>query len=595
MAEESVKRRLAAILAADVVGFSQLMGANEMGTLAAWKERLAEVIEPRITSHDGRIFKIMGDGILVKFNSAVDAVQCSIEIQNEMAVQNADDSSDTRFELRIGINLDDVILDEDDIFGDGVNIAARLETLAEPGSVCISGSVHQAIANKLPKRFEFTGEQRLKNIEKPVEVYRLTDMPHPSAGTGAVRKRSDLLQELGYGKPFLAVKPFENLSTEEDQGSIANSISSGLVVALIRVPHLILVGDETPSMQRSKKMSLEEFGQIFGVQYVLKGNLQKLGGQLRVNAELVEVSNGRYLWAGQFDREVGDVSGLFKIQDAIIEEIVTALEIQLVYGEADRLARGAFRNPMALQSYYNGEALLWDSKNNAELNEAQRLLELSIELEPESATGYATASLAYWLEALSGQCETPSKTLDFAVTRAQEAIRRDDVTGYPHLVLAQVHLSNREFDDAETHANSAVLARPSCPAAYSLKAAVLNFLGRSNESIEFAQFALRLTPVHPPMYPAILANALYGCERYHEAIEAAQSAINLDSGNVEPYLALAACNGALKCKEDALWAVEKVRRLHPNFKLREYAQKQPYKEQHRLDRLIRNLREAGLD
>ncbi len=214
---------------------------------------------------------------------------------------------------------------------------------------------------------------------------------------------------------------------------------------------------------------------------------------------------------------------------------------------------------------------MWNSRNNLELREAQRLLEESIRLEPTSSVGYATAALAYWMEALSGQSDTPSKSLDLAVERAQEAIRLNDVTGYPHLILAQVRLSRREYDEASAEADRAVSARPSCPAAFSLKASVLIYLGRPSEAVEHAQFALRLTPIHPPMYPAILASAFYGSERHDEAIAAAKTAIELDENHIDPYLVLAASNVVLDHGDDARWAAEKVHKLKPAFGLADFA------------------------
>ena len=364
---------------------------------------------------------------------------------------------------------------------------------------------------------------------------------------------------------------------------------------MTRIPNLTLIGDESPSLHRSKEMTVQELGRVFDVRYVLKGSLRKLGKRLRVNAELMEVSTGRYLWAEQFDREFGDIAALFDMQDEITEEIVTALNVKLLGGDAARLVRSAFRNPMALQSYYNGEVLLWDSKSNLELREAQRLLEDAIRLEPTSSAGYATAALAYWVEALSGQSDSPSETLDLAVQRAQEAIRLNDVTGYPHLVLAQVHLNRREFDEASAEADRAVTARPSCPAAYSLKASVLTYLGRPSEAIEHALYALRLTPVHPPMHSAVLASAFYGSERHEEAIAAANTAIELDATRIDPYLVLAASHVVLGHGEDARWASDKVRKLKPAFSLADFATSQPYKDQNHLDRLLDQLRTAGLE
>jgi adenylate cyclase len=309
----------------------------------------------------------------------------------------------------------------------------------------------------------------------------------------------------------------------------------------------------------------------------------------------MEVSTGQYLWAESFDRDLSDLFELFAIQDEITEKIVVALEVKLLHGDAARLVRNAFENPTALQSYYNGEILLWNAKSNLELRESRRLIEEAIRLEPTSSAAHATAALIYWIEALSGWSDSPSQSLERAIEMAREAIRLNDVTGYPHLVLAQAHLSRREFEEASVEADLAVSARPSCPAAYSLKASVLIYLGRPSEAIEHAQYALRLTPVFPPMHAAILAHAFYGSERYEEAVAAAKTAIEVDESRVDPYVILSAASVILDQVDEARQAAEKVLEVKPDFNLSEFAEAQPYKKQRDLDRLIDQLRFAGLN
>jgi class 3 adenylate cyclase/tetratricopeptide (TPR) repeat protein len=599
MAEERVKRRLTAILAADMVGYSRLMGADEAGTLAALKKHRAELIDPTVAAHDGRIVKLMGDGMLAEFASVVDAVQCAVVLQQETAARNADVPKDRRIEFRIGINLGDVILDGDDIYGDGVNIAARLESLAEPGGICISGAVHDAVGNKLAVRPEFMGEKEVKNIETPVRTYRIaTQGPAPGASADTPAPRAGATAMPGTKRrdgPSLAVRPFDNLSGDPEQDHIANSITHGIITALIRVPRLSLIGDESPNLEKSRQMTAEDMGRQFDVQFVLSGSVHKLGDRLRVRAALMDVPNGRYLWAEDFDRDLGDLSDLFAIQDEITAEIVIALDVKLLSGEAGRIVRKVFKNPTALERYYQGEHTLWRSTTGLELREAQRLFEESISLEPAVSAGYAFAALAYWTEAVSGLGDAPERALAQAVELAREAIELGDVTGFPHLVLAHVHLSKREYDDAMAEVDRAVTSRPSCPGAYSLKASVLNYLGRPQEAIEFAQYAVRLTPFHPPDYPAPLASAYYGCGRYEDAIGAAKAALDLDESNRESYLILAASHQTLGRIEEARWATQRVRNLEPEFSLAEFTTSQPYKDQERLDRLLGQLRSAGLD
>ena len=591
--EERQKRRLAAILVADVVGYSRLMGNDEAGTLAALKAHRADLFDPMVDAHNGRIVKLMGDGTLVEFASVVDAVQCAEELQREMIERNAGVPEDRRIELRIGINLGDVILDGDDIYGDGVNVAARLEPLATPGGICISGTVHDAIGNKLAAGFTFMGEQEVKNISKPIRAYQGSPQREaPGARTAGGDAASAPQRQ---GKPSLAIKPFENMGGDAKLDEFADGISNGIIVALNRLPGLIHINDESPSLHKSREMTVQELGRQFDVRYVLNGSLRKLGDRVRVTAELMELATGEYLWAEHFDRDFGELAALFDIQDEIIQEIVTALDVKLLSGEAVRIIRSTVRNPAALESLFNGELMLWNSTTNLELREAQRLFEETIRLEPTSSVGYAMAALAYWAEALSGQCDRTSQSLDCAIERAQEAIRLDDITGYPHLVLAQVHLSRREYDEASAEADRAVTARPSCPASYSIKASVLNYLGRPSEAVEHAQFAFRLTPVVPPMNPAVLACAFYGSERHEEAVAAAKTAIDLDARMVDPYLILAASSVVLGHSEEARLAARNVLKLQPDFSLMAYAESQPYKDQKHLDRLTDQLRCTGLE
>ena len=591
MAKKRDQRRLAAILSADIVGYSRLMEEDESATLAALKERHATVIDPLIAAHRGRIVKLMGDGTLAEFASVLDAVQCAIEMQRDMSDRNAAEAGDRKIELRIGINLGDVIPDGEDIYGEGVNVAARLEAIAEPGGICISGTVHDAIGRGLAPAFKFIGEQAVKNIAKPVRAYwhkgALGLVPERPAPSSPARRSNE---------PSLAVKPFENHSGDPEQDLFANAMTNGILAALSRAPGLTLVQDESPFLARSSQMGERELADRFAVQYLLKGDLRTLGDRVRVSVALMEVSTSRYLWVEKFDRNLSDFDDLFALQDEITEQIMASLDVKLFGGEAVRIVRKMFTNPAALDSYFRGEHLMWNAKSGLDLKNAQRLLEDAIRLEPTCSAGYAAAAIAFWVEGLSGEGEGAEQAMERAERHAREAIRLGDATGYPHLVLAQLHLSRREFEEARSEADSGVSARPSCPAAYTLKASVLNYLGRPGEATEYAEFALRLTPVQAaPIFPAILASALYGSGRHDEAIDAAKSAIEMDERNVDPYLVLAESSVALGRSEEARRAAGFVKKIQPEFTLAKFAASQPYKDQSNLDRLLEQLRQAGLE
>jgi adenylate cyclase len=366
---------------ADVVGYSRLMEADEAGTLRAVKQHRRNVIDPAIAAHTGRLVKLMGDGNLVEFVTVVDAMHCATEIQQQTAEGNARLAPDRRIELRIGINLGDVIVEGEDIYGDGVNVAARLQGLAEPGGICLSGSVYDATGNKLSVRCEFLGEQQVKNLSKPVRSYRVLGN-HPGSSPAPQRTGTSPAPALKpASEPTLAVKPFEQLGSDPESQEFADCLTNGVLVALNRLPGLTLVQDESPSMQHAKQVSPQELAQRFDILYLIEGQMLKLGSRIRVNAEFLEIPTGRILWADKLEHELRDRGDFFAIQDVITEEIVAALDIKLLSGEGARIVRKVLKNPAAQECLYNGERLLWKATNKMELREAQRLLEEITRLE----------------------------------------------------------------------------------------------------------------------------------------------------------------------------------------------------------------------
>jgi adenylate cyclase len=590
---DRMPRKLAAILYADVAGYSRLTGDDEDATHRVLSDYL-DLITATIESQGGEVMHYAGDAVLARFSAVVDALSAAVAIQDDLQTRNATLPDARKVQFRIGLNLGDVIEARGDIYGDGVNVAARLEALAEPGSVCISDAVRTAIGSKLPYQYAFIGEHSVKNIREPVRAYRVSENGTESSTTHSPRIKTDTGTPLPFGKPSITVKPFEELGAEAEQDRLGDGFTNGVVVALTRVPGLVLVGDETPSLVASKRMSIQEIGDRFKVRYVLKGSVQKLGDRIRVAAEVMEVSTGRYLWAENLDREMHDYGDFFGIQDEVVDEIITALNVKVLYGEAARLVRRSLRDPVALERYYHGEDLLWRSSMKLEFQEVQQLFEEIVRLEPESPVGYAAGALAYWVEAISGLSEDPSRSFNRATELAHQAIRLDDVTGYANLVLAHVHLVRREYDEAISEATNAVIYRPSCPAAYTIKASVLTYLDQADEAVDFAQYAMRLTPVHPPMYPAVLASAYYGCDRFEEAAAAAKNSVELEGVDLSPYLYLAASCAAIGRMVEAHRTVSEVREKEPNFTLAGFSQTQPYKNAKILDLLITRLKDAGL-
>jgi len=581
---DRLPRKLAAILYADVAGYSRLTGDDEDATHRALSEFL-DLISSTIQIHEGKVMHYAGDAVLARFEAVIDAVSSATEIQKQLGIRNADLPEQRKLQFRIGVNLGDVIEDRGDIFGDGVNVAARLEALAEPAGICISDAVRTAIGKKLPLEYMFIGEQLVKNISEPVRAYRILEpgtLPKPEV-TGKL-----LPKPASIGKPSIAIKPFDNIGANPEQDYFVDGLTWDIHIALVKLPELFLIEGELSSKD-PRQMTVQEFGSMLGVRYVLKGGVRKSGESVRVNAELIEVTTGRTVWGERYD---GDLHDLFAIQDEITEEIVTAMDIKLISGESARYRRSQIKNTEARDCLYRGEQLMYSLKLH-EVEEAQHQYEEVIRLEPASSLGYAMTAMAYWWEVYRRLSDNPSQALARAVELAREAVRMEDTSGYAHLVLAHTHLQRREFDQALTEATHGVTKRPSCNGAYSLKANILIYLGRPAEAIDLAEYAVRLVPVNPPMYPAVLASAYHGCDRHEEAISAALSSIELDSDNLDSNLVLAASSAALGRIDKAQGATQTVLKLKPGFNLEEFAATQPYKEQEDLDRLTDQLVSAG--
>jgi TolB-like protein/tetratricopeptide (TPR) repeat protein len=391
-------------------------------------------------------------------------------------------------------------------------------------------------------------------------------------------------------RPSLAVLPFVNLSTDPEQDYFGDGLTMDIMTALVKISGLFLISEGSTFKFKSKNVTVRELGRQLGVRHVLEGGVRKAGDRVRITSRLVEAKSGRHIWAERFDRTLDD---LFAVQDEITVEIVTALDVKLVSGEAIRMIRKTLRNPAALESYYRGwQALFGPTKED--VNEAQRQFEKTTRLEPESSVGYALGAWAHWWEAFRGFSDEYSRTLDKATRLAQEALNREDTTGLPHLMMAEVHLLKREYDQAIDEAELAILDRPSCTGAYAVKANILNYLGRSTEAIKLAKSAIRLTPAHFSLYPAILASAYYGSHRNEEAIAVSKEVLKRDSDNLDALLVLAGAKAAMSLIEEAHRVAQEILRVNPEFSLEEYAQSQPYKEPQNLDRVITMLRKSGL-
>jgi adenylate cyclase len=391
MAEARVERRLAAILAADVAGYSRLMGVDEEGTLAALKACRREFIDPKIAEHRGRIVKTTGDGALVEFASAVDAVRCAMEIQRVMAVRNADIPESRRVEFRIGINVGDIIIDEGDIYGDGVNIAARIEGIAEPGGISISEDAWRQVQGKVAASFVDAGEQSLKNIARPVRVYRLDLAPKPAAASKVPRPTLALPD-----KPSIAVLAFNNMSGDPEQEYFSDGISEDIITDLSKLSELHVIARNSTFIYKGKPVDVKQVGRDLGVRYVLEGSVRKAGNRVRVTGQLIDATSGAHIWADRFDRDLTDI---FAVQDELTQEIIAALKIKLSEAEKALIVGSGTTNVDAHDFFLRGRELMFGNKRDREtFEQSTACFRRAIELDPNYAAPYAGLGMAYGLD-----------------------------------------------------------------------------------------------------------------------------------------------------------------------------------------------------
>lgn len=590
MAESDLKHRLAALLSADVAGYSRLMADDELATvrtLAICRDKIGALVQ----DGGGRVVNFVGDNVLAEFPSALDAVVYALKIQNAIDELNSGIPQNRQMQFRIGINLGDILVKGDVIYGDGVNIAARLEALAEPGGICVSDMVYSQIHHKLDAKYVDLGTKSLKNIPDPVRVFAVSA---PSARPTADKTASGSYQAASLplpDKPSLAVLPFVNLSSDPAQEHFSDGLTLDIMTALVRIPDLFLISDISMFSFKLKPVSIKEIGRQLGVSHVLEGGVRKAGEKVRVTARLIETTSGRQVWADHYDTTVDDI---FAIQDEIAEEIVTAMDVKLVSGEVARTVRKTIRNPDALEAYYRGWQALFGA-NKADILESQQYFEDTMRLEPESPLGYSLAAWTHWWAIFRGLSEDTAQSVQYAADLARKALDLEDITGLPHLMMALIHLHKSEHDKALAEAEQAVLARPSCDLSYAAKGYILNYLGRPADAIALANLAIRLAPVHPlPFYLVVLAGALYSSGRYEEAISAAGKALANDEEYIDALVILAGASAAVDRMGDAIKFAAKIRQIQPDFTLEKYARTQPYKDSETLEQLLLTLHRSGL-
>ena len=512
MADERVQRRLAAILAADVVGYSRLMGADEAGTRARFNAHLRCLIQPTISAHDGRIVKTTGDGLLVEFASVVDAVQCAVTIQRGMTDRNAAATEDHRLDFRVGVNLGDVIVEGDDIHGDGVNVAARLEGLEEPGGLCVSGKVVAEVRNKLQVSFEDAGEQSFKNMAESVRAY------HVQVDTTGQARSPAPAKESVPRRPSLAVLPFDNLSGDLEQDYFADGITEDLITELSRFQELIVIARNSVFSYKGKAINVRDVGRELGVRYVLEGSVRKAGVRVRISAQLVEAATGHHLWAERYDRDLKDV---FAVQDEVTRQIVAALAGRLEDSERRR-ARDAGERTENLEAYdlvLRGRERFFRETQEDNVA-ARRLYERAVALDPHYARAYAGLAWTYLVE---GRTTGSDEAYECALAHAHKGVRINPASHSNHLTLGNVYAAIGNPDQAVEAIRRGVELNPNDAEGLAVLAYVLCMQGKPEEAIAQIDEAARINPGLRPAKPVIVGIARFVGRRYAEAVAAIES------------------------------------------------------------------------
>ncbi len=550
---ERVERRLAAILAADVAGYSRLMGEDEEGTLAALKAIRRELGDPKIKEYRGRVVKTTGDGLLVEFASVVDAVRCAVELQREMALRNDSVAKERRIEFRIGINLGDIIIDEHDIYGDGVNVAARLEALAEPGGICVSRVVRDQVRDKVDFGFEDLGEQQVKNIARPVRVYRI-----PLAETTRMKAPLPLPD-----KPSLAVLPFQNMTGDTEQDYFVDGMVEEIITALSRIRWLFVIARNSSFTYRGRSVDVKQVGRELGVLYVLEGSVRKAGNRVRITVQLIEAETGAHIWAERYDRSLDDV---FALQDEITLSTVGAIEPSLRAAEIGRVKR---KRPESLDAY---DLVLRALPHvyavmPEEAQKAIPLLQRALAVEPDY--GLAHAFLALCFEVVYRAGGFVDRAIGaLAVRHAHAALAHgpDDATalGLSAFVIAIVE---RDPPAAIVAFERAIALSPSCSIALMLGAAAMGCAGETERALMWGEQAIRLSPFDRLIFAAYVGISLarFMSGSYEEAAAAARRATQSNPGFSVPHMMLAASLGGLGRIAEARTAAARVLELQPTF------------------------------
>jgi adenylate cyclase len=592
VAEREVERRLAAIVSADMVSYSRLMEADEAGTLAQLRAVRSELIDPKIAEYRGRIVKTTGDGMLSEFASVTDAVQSCVEVQRAMSDRNASIAEDRRIQFRIGINLGEIIIEGDDIYGTGVNVAARLESLAEPGGILISSSVYDQIRTILSLGYEDMGEQSVKNISAPVRSFAVRmDDESEGAPAGPLLPAPTAAK---HDKPTIAVLPFENLSGDSEQEYFADGMTEDIMTALSKSRWLLVSARNSSFVYKGQSVDVRQVAKDLGADFVLEGSVRKAGNRIRVTAQLIDASHGNHLWAERYDRDLDDI---FAVQDEITATIAARIEPELGAAERERVQRKGTQKLDAWDTYHLALSLAYQYTKDGNA-EAQRLFRQAIETDPEFGAAHAGLAYTMFLSTVYFGAEADGVLMDAALQEAETAIALDDKDASSYFILGRIHLIRREYDLSISDLRTAVDLNPCLATAYCGLGDSLSYSGRMAEAIPHFEEAIRLSPHDPRKWAFLVYGslALMQLERYDEAAEWATKAIAVPNATFWAYAQLVAVHCRAGRMDAARAAAENLLRKEPEFSSRRFASQLLFyhEDPTQIERYSRTLCETGL-
>ena len=572
-------------MAADVAGYSRLVGVDEEATLGALRACRKDLIDPLILEHGGRVANTAGDSLLLEFTSVVDAVRCAVALQKGIAERNKDIAEDRRIRFRVGINLGDVVADGDDLLGDGVNVAARVEGLSAPGGITLSDEAYRQVRDRLDLAWQDGGEHRVKNIARPVQIWRWA--PDDQTTTQSVPAVSLQLPD----KPSIAVLPFTNMSGDPEQEYFADGIAEDIITALSRIQWFFVTARNSTFTYKGQAVDVQQVGRQLGVRYILEGSVRKSGQRLRVTAQLIDATTGKHVWAEKYDRELSDI---FEVQDEITRNVVAATQTQVQLTEGS-LFEELEKPSLPVWALVNRSWKLVYEMTGDSLAEAKRLAEEAIALDPGSGRAHQALAVALWHLAWMGFVEDAPATLARGRKMAERAVRLNDKDEYSHWILGLLHMADNEFDKAIAQLYRAIEINPNCSLAYGSLATVLNHAGQPEEAIKNNETAIRSNPRDPSIFYRYngLALSYFLLSQYGTAVDWARKSVQHKPGWFQGHAVLVASLVELDRLDDTQTALGDYVAQIPTASLHDI-QKLPFRIVAHRERLVDALRKAGL-